>query len=87
MMSASNPACSAMASAAAAADQASVRGERLAKNSATRSPKLDDCGCRRDLGAGKASILANSVFTSRPDGSPAASLTWVSCSSSARTHS
>ena len=41
-MSAINPACSRIAIAAALADQASVRGDRLAKNSPMRLPRLND---------------------------------------------
>ena len=67
-------------------------GEPSGRDVRTLFAKIDALPAQKsrssiDFGAGKASILANSVVTSRPDGSPAASLTRVSCASSARTHS
>ena len=55
-MPAITPACSTMASAAAAADQASVRGDSAAKNSAMRSAKLSSRCCRRHRSPRRQSI-------------------------------
>ena len=65
------PACSNSASAPRLADQASVRGDRLAKNSAIRAEILSDAD---GLRAGSASIAANSFCIARADGAPRLSL-------------
>ena len=65
------PACSNSATAPRLADQASVRGDRLAKNSATRAEILSDTD---GLRAGSASIAANSFAMARADGAPRLSL-------------
>src|SRR5581483_3259395 len=53
------------------ADQARVRGERLAKKPANRDARLNE---ERDLRAGSASMAANSFCMARPDGAPRLSL-------------
>src|SRR5665811_114646 len=65
------PACNSSANAARLADQASVRGDRLAKNPANRVEKLSDPD---GLRPGSASIAANSFCMARADGAPRLSL-------------
>src|SRR3954451_20336641 len=65
------PACNNSATAPSVADQASVRGDRLAKNSETRADRLTD---NDGLRAGSASIAANSLAMARDDGAPRLSL-------------
>ena len=65
------PACSSSATAPRPADQASVRGESLAKNSAIRVERLDDTD---GLRTGSPSIAANSFCMARADGAPRLSL-------------
>src|ERR1700722_7569069 len=67
MMPAKNPACSTMASAAAIADQARVRGDSAARNSAIRAPRSID---ERAFCAGQGPILANCAFAPRPGPAP-----------------
>src|SRR5712672_2998519 len=61
------PACSSNAAAPRLADQASVRGERLAKNSDIRAEILSAADGWR---AGSPSIAANSFVMARADGAP-----------------
>ena len=65
------PACNNSASAPRLADQASVRGDRPAKNPANRAEKLRDAD---GLRPGSASIAANSLCMARADGAPRLSL-------------
>src|ERR1700754_5202253 len=65
------PACSNSASAPSTAEYATARGDRLAKNSATRAEMLSDTD---GLRAGSASIAANSFCIARADGAPRLSL-------------
>jgi hypothetical protein len=65
------PACNNSASAPRLADQASVRGDRLAKNSYIRAEMLTDID---GLRAGSPSIAANSFCMARADGAPRLSL-------------
>src|SRR5579863_241661 len=61
------PACITSASAPKLADQASVRGESLAKKAVVPAENLDDTD---GLRAGSASIAANSLVMARADGAP-----------------
>src|ERR1700755_3382465 len=61
------PACSSSATAPSVADQASVRGDRLAKNAERRADRPTDTD---GLRAGSASIAANSLAMAREDGAP-----------------
>src|SRR5688500_15665175 len=61
------PACSNSASAPRLADQASVRGDKAAKNPAIRAEILSEVDGAR---AGSASIAANSFVMARADGAP-----------------
>src|ERR1700679_931281 len=65
------PACNTSASAPRLDDQASVRGDRLAKNPAIRAEMLRDSD---GLAAGSAAIAANSFRMARADGAPRLSL-------------
>src|SRR5215831_16045912 len=65
------PACNISTTAARLADQASARGERLAKNPDTWGTRLSEAFASR---AGSASIAANSVCMARADGAPRLSL-------------
>src|ERR1700683_2227473 len=65
------PACNNNASAPRLADQASVRGDRLAKNPAIRADKRSDADGRR---AGSAAISAHSFAMARAEGAPRLSL-------------
>ena len=65
------PACSSSATAPRLADQASVRGESLAKNSEIRAERLTDTD---GLRTGSPSIAANSFCMARADGAPRLSL-------------
>src|SRR5471030_2943269 len=65
------PACNNSANAPRLADQASVRGDRPAKNSDIRAEILSDPDGLRD---GSASIAANSFVIARADGAPRLSL-------------
>ena len=60
-------ACTRIATAAAVADHASVRGVKLARNSEMRPPKSND-RWRRGARASSASIAANSFSIARADG-------------------
>ena len=65
------PACNNSASAPRLADQASVRGDRLAKNPDTREARLNEA---EGLRTGSASIAVNSFCMARADGAPRLSL-------------
>ena len=65
------PACSSSATAPRLADQASVRGDSLAKNSDTRADRLTETD---GLRTGSPSIAANSFCMARADGAPRLSL-------------
>src|SRR3954467_1750393 len=60
------PACNSSATAPRLADQASVRGERLAKNAEIRAEKPSDAD--EGLRAGSASIALNSFCMARAEG-------------------
>src|SRR5215207_3395395 len=61
------PACNSSATAPRLADQASVRGDSLAKNSDIRADRLTDGD---GLRTGSPSIAANSFAMAREDGAP-----------------
>src|ERR1700712_1994639 len=61
------PACNNSATAPSVADQASVRGDRLAKNSETRAERLTAAD---GLRTGSPSIAANSLAIARADRAP-----------------
>src|SRR3954468_16018966 len=65
------PACNSSATAPRLADQASVRGDILAKNSDIRADRLIESD---GLRTGSASIAANSFVMAREDGAPRLSL-------------
>src|ERR1700710_344899 len=65
------PACNNSATAPSVADQASVRGDRLAKNSETRADRLTETD---GLRGGSASLAANSLAMAREEGAPRLSL-------------
>jgi hypothetical protein len=65
------PACNSSSTAPKLADQASVRGESLVKNSEIRAERLVDSD---GLRTGSPSIAANSFCMARPDGAPRLSL-------------
>src|SRR3984893_11585075 len=67
-------ACNNTASAPRLADQASARGESLAKKPAIRAEKLNDTV---GLRAGSPSIAADSFWLARADGAPRLSLRWM----------
>src|SRR3954462_565764 len=66
------PACNSSATAPRLADQASVRGERLAKNAEIRAEKPSEAD--EGLRAGSASIALNSFCMARAEGAPRLSL-------------
>ena len=79
-------ACSRIATAAAVADQASVRGVKLERNSEMRLPRSSERR-RRGERASSASIAANNFSMARADGAPSVSLRWIVSVSSSRTRS
>ena len=75
------PACNSSATAPRLADQASVRGDSLAKNSDIRADRLTESD---GLRTGSPSIAANSFCMARADGAPRLSLRLIVSAYSSR---